>query len=76
VGSVVLTLVRQRDHWRVKMTWWKKTRYFGQFNSQSEAEKWIEEHRWLTDQREEPGVAEADDPEPNDCAQQDATHNE
>lgn len=66
VGSVVLTPVRQRDHWLVKMTWWRKTRYFGQFDSEAAAEKWIGEHHWLTDQRENANAAEADEPEPND----------
>jgi len=35
-------------HWRVKMTWPDQTtRYFGKFNSQADAERWIVEHRWL-----------------------------
>jgi hypothetical protein len=49
--TVVLTPDRQRDHWRVKMTWSSRIpRYFGSFNSQAEAEKWIKEHHWLTEQ--------------------------
>ena len=47
-SSVVLRPIRQSGHWRVKMTWPDQTtRYFGKFNSQADAEKWIVEHRWL-----------------------------
>ena len=57
----MLTPVRHRDHWRVKMTWPNKTpRFFGRFESEADAERWIEEHRWLTTQPQEPG---ADEPE-------------
>jgi hypothetical protein len=60
----VLSPVRQSDHWRVKLAWPNHTpRYFGKFNSQVEAEEWIRQHRWLTEQRQEPDVAEADDPD-------------
>jgi len=53
--TVVLTSDRQRDRWRVKMTWSRRTpRYFGTFNSQAEAEKWIKEHHWLANRREPP----------------------
>jgi hypothetical protein len=48
---VVLTLspIQQSDFWRVEMTWpGHSPRYFGWFVSQSDAERWIEEHRWLT----------------------------
>jgi hypothetical protein len=27
-------------------------RYFGKFETQAEAQRWIAEHRWLTEQRE------------------------
>jgi hypothetical protein len=58
LSSVVLTSVRQADYWRVKIAWSKTIpRYFGKFHSQTEAEKWIEEHHWLTEQRQEPDVA-------------------
>jgi hypothetical protein len=54
----VLSPVRQGDQWRVKIAWPKSTaRYFGKFNFQAEAEKWIEDHRWLTTQRQEPDAA-------------------
>jgi hypothetical protein len=60
LNSVVLTPVRQADYWRVKITWSKTIpRYFGKFHSQTESEKWIEEHHWLTEQRQEPDVAPA-----------------
>ena len=50
-GRVTLTAVRRLDGWRVEMTWPDHTpRYFGRFTSQAEAEKWIAEHHWLTEQ--------------------------
>jgi hypothetical protein len=51
-GGVTLTTVQGRDYWRVKMAWPDHApRLFGKFASQAEAEKWIAEHRWLTEQR-------------------------
>ena len=48
------TTVKQRDHWRVQMKWpHRPSRYFGNFDSQREAENWIEKHRWMTTQRQE-----------------------
>jgi hypothetical protein len=48
----------------VRIAWPNKTpRYFGSFDSQAEAEKWIDDHRWLITQPQEPG---ADDPEADD----------
>jgi hypothetical protein len=62
--SVTLTPIEQPGCWRVRLTWPEAvSRYFGKFQSQAEAEKWISEHRWLTEQRKEPDVARADDPE-------------
>jgi hypothetical protein len=49
-SSVVLTPIRRSGHWRVKMTWPGNkisSHYFGKFNSQADAEKWIAEYRWL-----------------------------
>lgn len=68
MSSVVLTPVTQAGYWRVKIAWPNKTpHYFGRFQSQAEAERWIAEHHWLIEQRQEPDAAEADDPEaPND----------
>jgi hypothetical protein len=61
----VLSPVRQWGYWRVKIAWPNATpRYFGKFNSQAEAERWIARHRWLTEQRQEPNVtADSGDPE-------------
>jgi hypothetical protein len=54
LSPIVLRPVVQRDHWRVEMVWLgHNARYFGQFHSRTEAEKWIEEHRWLAKQSQE-----------------------
>jgi hypothetical protein len=57
VSSIVLTPVTQSSYWRVKIGWRNKrprySRYFGKFQSREEAEKWIEKHRWLTEQAQE-----------------------
>jgi hypothetical protein len=59
LNSITLTPVRQGDHWRVKLAWPNKSvHFFGKFLSRAEAEKWIELHRWLTEQRQEPGADE------------------
>ena len=59
-GAITITSIRQSDHWRVEMKWpHSPPRYFGNFDSQREAEKWIEEHRWMTTRRQEP--ADIDD---------------
>ncbi len=48
---VLLVPVRQDDRWRVQLVWPNgNTRYFGKFGSQREAERWIAEHHWLTEQ--------------------------
>ena len=53
--SVTLTPVIQSGYWRVRLTWpGHAARFFGRFNSEAEAEQWIAEHRWLTEQREPP----------------------
>jgi hypothetical protein len=44
---VFLVPVRRGDHWRVQLAW---NRYFGKFASLPEAERWIAEHLWLTEQ--------------------------
>ena len=60
--AVVLTAVAQSRYWRVKMEWPNKhPHFFGNFRSQAEAEKWIAEHRWLTEQRTNIIIAGADD---------------
>ena len=58
LSTAVLLPIRQGDDWRVKIAWPHAIpRYFGKFNSQAEAEKWIEDHRWLTTQRQKSDVA-------------------
>jgi hypothetical protein len=57
VSSISLAPVWQSGCWRVKIRWPDHTpRYFGKFPSRMEAEKWIEGHRWLTKQPQEPDV--------------------
>jgi hypothetical protein len=49
--GLTLTAIWGRDCWRVKMAWPDSVpRYFGKFASKAEAEKWIAEHHWLTEQ--------------------------
>jgi hypothetical protein len=61
VSSVVLTPVMLSRHWRVKIAWPNKTpHYFGKFQSQAEAQKWIEDHHWLTEQAQEPDEPKQD----------------
>jgi hypothetical protein len=44
--SSVLTPVPKSGFWRVRIAWPTSTpRYFGKFNSKTEAEQWIAEHR-------------------------------
>jgi hypothetical protein len=66
MSTVLLSPIWQGDFWRVKLVWPNRTpRFFGKFGSQAEAEKWIEEHRWLTAQPQEPGADDSeavDDP--------------
>ena len=53
MNSVNLTPVALKGYWRVKLTWPNKNvHFFGKFLSRAEAEKWIERHRWLTEQPE------------------------
>ena len=60
----MLTPVTQSGYWRVKLAWPRHTpRYFGRFDTQAEAEIWIAEHRWLTEQRHDP---DATPPDAND----------
>jgi len=48
--SAVLTSVKKGDLWRVKIAWPNgKTKYFGKFRSELEAQKWIGTHSWLTE---------------------------
>jgi hypothetical protein len=64
MSSVVLTPVENLGHWRVKLAWARKTpHYFGKFETKREAEQWIADHHWMTEQPQEPDAAEADDPD-------------
>jgi hypothetical protein len=47
--SATMSLVYQRDVWRVRMVWPKhKPRYFGRFPSEAESQRWLKEHSWMT----------------------------
>jgi hypothetical protein len=52
--SATLKPVAHKGYWRVKLAWPDRHHFFGKFLSKAEAEKWIEEHRWLAEQRQEP----------------------
>jgi hypothetical protein len=54
MGAATFKTVREFDCWRVKIAWPRTSpRYFGHFKSEQEAEKWIAEHHWMTDQAQE-----------------------
>lgn len=64
MSSVVLTPIAEAGYWRVKIAWPKKTpHFFGKFQIKKEAKQWIAGHHWMTEQSQEPGAAEADDPD-------------
>ncbi len=49
-GSLKLSAIKHSDRWRVELTWPNRLpRYFGWFDSQKQAEKWISDHRWLVE---------------------------
>lgn len=57
----MLTAVERSGSWRVELAWPNHTkRYFGNFSSQAEAEKWIKEHRRLTERPQEPDDGRGD----------------
>jgi hypothetical protein len=61
LSTIKLAAIRQSGHWRLEMKWPRRpSRYFGQFHSQSEAEEWIEKHRWLSAQRQEPDLPDVE----------------
>jgi hypothetical protein len=63
VGSMVLRPIQQSGYWRVEMMWpGNSPRHFGWFVSQSDAERWIDEHRWLTTQNHEQHEKEPETP--------------
>jgi hypothetical protein len=54
MGTVTFKTVRETDCWRVKIAWPRTPpRYFGHFKSERDADKWIAEHNWMTDQTHE-----------------------
>jgi hypothetical protein len=56
--TAVLIAVARLGYWRVKLAWPNKhPHFFGRFDTKAEAEKWIEQHRWLMEQRQRPDVA-------------------
>ena len=64
MSSVLLTPIAEAGYWRVRIAWPNKTpHYFGKFQTKKEAENWIEQHHWMTEQRQEPDVADGDVPE-------------
>jgi hypothetical protein len=57
MSTVMLTPVAEAGSWRVKIAWPNKTpHFFGKFQTKAEAEKWIERHHWMTEQRQEPDL--------------------
>jgi hypothetical protein len=48
-GRLEFAAENDKGRWRVKMTWPKtdRTRYFGRFATEQEAQDWIEQHRWM-----------------------------
>ena len=41
--------VQRGDRWRIQMSWpGYNARFFGDFNSEAEATRWIKDHSWLT----------------------------
>lgn len=57
LSSLVLKPVERLGCWRVELAWpHHPRRYFGNFSSEAEAEKWIKQHDWLTKQRRNPEV--------------------
>jgi hypothetical protein len=60
VDSATLQPVAQKGFWRVKLAWPNRHLFFGKFLTQAEAEKWIEQHRWLTEQHQKANAASRD----------------
>jgi predicted transcriptional regulator len=51
----ILSPVQAEDVWRVQITWANESKHrVGKFGTKQEAEKWIEDHPWLTEQPVEP----------------------
>ncbi len=55
--------VKWGARWRIQMSWPDyNPRYFGDFDGEVEAVRWIKEHSWLAPDKEE--SAEVPDPQP------------
>ena len=49
--------------WRVQITWTNGSKHrVGKFGTKQEAEKWIEDHRWLTERPVEPTHTTGEEP--------------
>ena len=56
-GGAILSIVQSGAIWRVRIAWPNyPARYFGKFNSETEAQKWIAAHDSLTKQPSQPFV--------------------
>jgi len=43
-----LKAVKRGNHWRIQMSWPNRMpRFFGDFETEAEATRWIKEHSWL-----------------------------
>ena len=43
-----LKAVKRGDRWRIQMSWPDRMpRFFGEFETEAEAARWIKEHSWL-----------------------------
>jgi hypothetical protein len=53
--ATILSGVHADGVWRVQITWANGSKHrIGKFGTKQEAEKWIEDHRWLTERPVEP----------------------
>jgi hypothetical protein len=56
-----LIAVERNGHWTVCIIWSNgKKAYFGKYDSEREAERWIEQHKWMTTEAELPLPPAAD----------------
>ena len=59
-GGAILSIVQSGAIWRVRIAWPNcPARYFGKFNSETEAQKWIAAHASLTKSPSQPFVDDA-----------------
>jgi hypothetical protein len=61
--ATVLSPVQAEGVWRVQITWTNGSKHrVGKFGTKQEAEKWIEDHRWLTERPVEPTHTTGEEP--------------